>query len=123
MASPCKQKLILIVDRNPHVRGYLKREMLDAGYRVELAGSCRDVVETINSSRHIDGIIIDPDLPDKGSGILEGKLEKGPAPIPVIIHSLLKKSSQDFFFCPREIIVEKGGASIERLKNVLTRLL
>ena len=123
MTTPCEQKLILIVDRNPHVRGYLKREMRDAGYLVELAGSCQDVIEIIRNSPHIDGIIIDPDLPDGNTGVLKGMLTTGPSPIPVIIHSLLKKSSPDVFFSPREIIVEKRGASIEQLKQVLTRLL
>lgn len=122
MTLPHKQRMILIADRNPHVRGYLKREILSAGYRVTLARTCRDVIETINSSQHIDGIIIDPDLPGAEIGSLQGTLKASPQPIPIVIHSLLKNNGQDFFFYPEEITVEKGWASAEQLKQALVRL-
>ena len=117
-----KRYLILIADRNPHVRGYLKRELAGAGYRVKLAASYGNVIQTLNGSQHIDGIVIDPDLPGVESGAKPGMLNTGPHSIPIIVHSLLKKNGRRFFFCPREITIEKSGTSAEQLKQTLGRL-
>ena len=117
-----KRYLILIADRNPHVRGYLEREMINAGYKVKLAGSYRNVVETLNGSQQIDGIIIDPDLPGVDIGAKQAGLNPGPRPIPVIVHTLLKKNGRRFFFSPWEISIEKSGNSVEQLKQTLGRL-
>jgi len=119
LKPPKKHHLILIVDRNPHVRGYLKREMLTAGYRVKLAGSCREVIETINGPQHIDGMIVDPDLPGTETEALMGTLRLHTRDIPVIIHSLMHKTVNGFFFRPGEILVQKDGASAEHLKQAL----
>jgi len=122
MVRSHKQHLILIADRNPRVRGYLKREMQQAGYEVKLAAACREVIEALTVYPKIAGIIIDPDLPGAETDALRKMVTSDPHRIPIIIHSLLEQSKPDFFFCPEEIIVEKGGASAEQLKQVLYRL-
>ena len=114
---------ILIADRNPHVRTYLKRELLKQGYRVLLAGSCREVIAEIEGIRRVDVLILDPDLPGAEIDGLCRKLQSYLPKIPVILHALEHWRKEDFELQSGSIIVEKKGDSVEQIKAALEKLL
>ena len=118
-----QEHTILIADRNPHVRAFLKREMKDKGYQILLAGTGHEVLKRVFGKDPIHLLIIEPDLPDvERSQILE-ELQNRIPPLPMIIHSfsidndILSDTSDHIAF------VEKGGESIERLKQISVKLL
>lgn len=118
-----KEFNILIADRNPHVREFLKREMTADGYRVQLAENARQLFKWIHHNDHLDLLIIDPDLPDTDVSSLLFQL-RGQFPLlPVVVHTLLTEkfdhsgSWSDFPF------VEKQGGSIEFLKKLVVDIL
>ena len=67
---------LLIADKNPHIREFLKRELSSNGYAVHLAENCCQVLMIIGDN--IDLLILDPELPDaEETNILEKLKEKG----------------------------------------------
>jgi DNA-binding NtrC family response regulator len=112
---------IIIADRNPHVRRFLQREMSREGYRIRLADSAQTLLEWVFNHESVDLIILDPDLPDAAdAGLLEALKQHVPA-APVVIHTHYTDTSlekgENF------ILVEKGGGSVERLKQIAESLL
>jgi len=112
---------IVIADRNPHVRGFLQREMSREGYRIRLAENARDLLQWAFNHEPVDLIILDPDLPDAVDSHLLEALQGRMPPVPVVIHTHYAK------VLPEEgakfIAVEKGGSSVERLKQIAESLL
>ncbi len=113
---------ILIADRNPHVRTYLKRELLGRGYRVLLARSCQEVIAEIEGIQHVDILILDPDLPGADAGGLFQKLKAYLPKIPVILHTLKHQRKEDFDLQPGWLLVEKRADSVEQLQVALHKL-
>lgn len=114
--------IILIADKNPHVRKFLQRELVSAGYGVKQAFNGKDVLEQIYCQESIDLLILDPDLPDANEIFLFKKLHDRIPALPVIIHAYseyveLKKNLIATAF------VEKNGNSIERLKQLVADIL
>src|SRR5512143_698587 len=83
---------ILIADRNPHVRGFLQREMSKEGYRIRLAESAQDLLQWVCHPEPIDLIILDPDLPDAVDVHLLNALQNRMPSVPVIIHTHYSQS-------------------------------
>ncbi len=107
---------IVIADRNPHVRSFLQREMSQEGCRIRLAESARALLECAGTHETVHLIILDPDLPDAvGSHLLQTLKTRTPA-VPVVIHThypnTFTEKGEPF------ILVEKGGSSVERLKQI-----
>ena len=114
---------ILIADRNPHVREFLKREMSAEGYRVRLAENGREVLKRSYDPEPMDLLILDPDLPDVDATDLITRLADRIPTLPMVIHTFISD-----YHCPPvsagEIaFVEKRGSSIENLKQIMERLL
>jgi len=118
-----KVSTILIADRNPRVRGFLQREMSKAGYRVLLAESARDLLQWAYDQDPVDLIILDPDLPDAVDTHLMSWLRKRTPLVPVIIHAQPSQGLPEQTAANAIIAVEKGGSSVERLKEVAAGLL
>lgn len=114
---------ILIVDRNPNVRGYLKRELQAQGYFVRVADNFRDIFNMINEGLRIDLIIIDPDLPDAQARPLLPLLRQLHPLMPIVIHTHTEDDFNKESFLLKAIFVEKDGNSIERLMHVIHHLL
>jgi DNA-binding NtrC family response regulator len=112
---------IVIADRNPHVRSFLQREMSREGYRIRLAESARALLQWAFNHEPVDLIILDPDFPDAVDANLLQALKKRVPSVPVVIHThyahTLLEKAEPF------ILVEKGGSSIERLKQIAETLL
>lgn len=117
-----KTLCILIADRNPNVREFLKRELKAEGHRIVIAGSSSDVIRVAYASNVIDVIIVDPDLPgDKSANLIKTLRSRIPA-LPVIIHAFGQDMKPEASFFEDEIFVEKQANSIEQLKKVLQHL-
>ena len=118
--SPLKH--ILIADRNPHVRKFLKRELEAEGYRIRLAESGVEVLKWAFHPDPLDLIILDPDLPDTVAGQLMDKLKDRIPPLKVVIHAFLSDYAAPHDTLSADAFIEKGGNSIESLKKAILDL-
>lgn len=114
---------ILIADRNPHVREFLKREMAAEGYRVRLAENGKDVLKWSYAPEPLDLLILDPDLPDVDANTLLARLADRIPALPMVIHTFLSDFSAPEASAGDIAFVEKRGSSIESLKQIVERLL
>lgn len=111
---------ILIADRNPHVRDFLRREMSSAGHEVRLAKNAREVLELVYGPEPLDIAVIDPELPELEGLRLMQKLEDRIPTLPLVIHGFASDDSP-FAYGPTVVaIVEKRGNSVERLKKIIS---
>ena len=118
-----KEFNLLIVDRNPHIRSFLKREFQSEGYNVQLAKNGRELVDLIYSSASIDLVIIDPDIPDVSQLNLFKSLEDRVPRLPFVIHSDLFDYLESTSHISKATFVPKQGSSSESLKDVVCNLL
>jgi DNA-binding NtrC family response regulator len=114
---------ILVADRNPHVRDFLRREMMAEGFHVDLARNASEVLKRVYEDESIDLIIIDPDLPDVSQEELLAKLSDLIPGLPIVVHSF----SFQYAYCSEEpsqlTFVKKEGESIEALKKIVMEIL
>lgn len=120
-----KNSDILIADRNPNVREFLRREMSAAGYRVSLAVSG---IQALNyaSSHPVDLLIVDPDLPDADSFALLEKLRNSAPSLPIVVHAFSAdppKTENTYDTFNITAFVEKEAGSIEQLKQIVSEIL
>ena len=115
-------KHILIADRNPHVRRFLKRELEAEGYRIRLAESGIEVLKWAFHPDPLDLIILDPDLPDTVAGQLMDKLKDRIPPLKIVIHAFLSDYAAPHDTLSADAFIEKGGNSSETLKKVILDL-
>lgn len=114
---------ILIADRNPHIREFLKREMLAEGYRPQLVKNGREVLQWINDEKPLDLLILDLDLPDiVESALLERLKDRSPA-LPVVVHTYLQEYVTHPHVLSAAVLVEKSGDSIDLLKKAVSETL
>ena len=118
-----KEFNLLIVDRNPHIRNFLKREFQSEGYNIQLAKNGRELVGILYSSQPIDLVIIDPDIPDVSQLNLFKSLENRVPTLPFVIHSDLFDYLETTSHISKAIFVPKRGSSSETLKDVVWNLL
>lgn len=121
-----RSSTLLIADRNPHIREFLRREMAAEGYRIRLARTGREILTEIaplHEDPGVDLIILDPDLPDAGEvPVLEALRTRAPR-VPVIVHGWPLECNGDLPGPNRQVFVEKRGASVERLKALVEEIL
>lgn len=113
----------MIADRNRHVRGFLKREMIKEGYHVREAKNGREILKEIYTHEHLDLLIFDPDLPDINISTMLEKLEDRIPALPVVIHAFPSDDMDDPDILKKVPFVEKRGDSIEHLKSVVLEVL
>ena len=116
------QFTILIADRNPNVRGFLKREMMAEGYRVRLAKDSREVLKWVFSQAPLNLLILDPDLPDGEEVELFKQITDRIPQLPVVIHSFKTDGADHSEALITTVFVEKQGNSIEYLKKVVSEM-
>jgi DNA-binding NtrC family response regulator len=114
---------ILIADRNPNVREFLKREMMAEGYRVRLAKNGREVLRWIYHYEPLDLVILDLDLPDASDVPLLEKLNDRIPSLPVVVHTFSTDYDTPINVSLPVAFVEKEGNSIEGLKKVVIDIL
>jgi DNA-binding NtrC family response regulator len=117
---------VLIVDRNPKIRGFLKREMESAGFRVQVAENAGQAVNRIYHPDPVDLIVLDPDLPDMDNCRVLASMWGRLPQLPLVIHTFASVY-KECVECPsipdEAVFVEKKGDSIERLKQVVLDIL
>lgn len=118
-----KEITILIADRNPHVRDFLRREMMAEGYRVRLVKSGREVLKWAYHQEPIDLLILDPDLPDSSEVPILEKIEDRIPILPVVVHGFASDHGNNRALSDTVVFVEKRGNSIEGLKQAVSKLL
>lgn len=110
---------VLIADRNPHVREYLRRELSRIDLPVEMAEDGRELLRRIATRPEIDLLILDPDLPFLEERALARRLRARMPPLAVVLHSFGAERGDWPPFWRRFPLVEKGGDSVERLRAVI----
>ena len=118
-----KGSTILIADRNQHVRGFLRRELMAEGYEICVADKGRDVLRRIYSRQPLDLLVVDPDLADMGWDRLLRELQDRIPVLPVIVHAFASDYEPNPNEPPGVIFVEKGETTIEKLKQVVHTIL
>jgi len=113
---------ILIADRNPYVRKFLQRELINAGYEVLPAENARQVVLLVDRAPSLVLIIVDPDLPDKDMTSIFEELHSRVPSLPVLVHSHAAEDKERYsgygiWF------VEKRGSSIEVIIRTVREIL
>jgi DNA-binding NtrC family response regulator len=115
---------ILVVDRNPHVRRFLSRELSAAGFLVSAAENAQRLIEVLSEGNGPDLVVLDPDLPDADSPALLTRLQSRSPAIPVVIHTFLSEFNERAQALDwTAACVEKGANSSDALIREVTRLL
>jgi DNA-binding NtrC family response regulator len=125
MSAEKEEFTILIADRNPRVRDFLKREMIREGYRVHLAESAGELLRGALHYDPLDLIIVDPDFPGAAASALLQSLQSRFPPVPVVVHSHYVNAGIDPAGATSDLcqVVEKGGSSVEKLKQAASAII
>lgn len=109
--------VILIAERNPHVRELLKREFAPEGYKIIFAKNGAEILEKIRFTKDIDLLVLDSAIVDLSESEFLSIMKKSPSPLPVIIHTYSKEDIDSKLLLRAASVVEKEGGSIECLKK------
>jgi len=117
--------IILIADRNSHVRMFLMREMMAAGYRVKLAANGDHVLKMAGAPGNIDLLILDPHLPGlEGAPLLTALRGKNDR-LPIVLHAHSRYNEDVIGAIDSDwvTVIEKTGDSVERIRETVGELL
>jgi DNA-binding response OmpR family regulator len=113
---------ILIIDKNPNVREFLKREFLAEGYRAETAKDGIALYDALVGGARPHLVILDADAPFLAGGDVLEKVLKKIVTLPLVIHAY---QAQDL---PHPL-AERAAAVVEKsadptvLKSVVKQIL
>lgn len=110
---------IMIADRNPRVREFLKREMTAEGYKVCEAENLHQILQKVIQPEKVDLLIIDPDLPDVNEVSIVERFFNHYPNIPVIIHTIHGDDVKQPILSKAKAVIEKRGNSVETLKSLI----
>ena len=114
---------ILIADRNPHVRKFLRRELAADGFRVLMAKDGREVLKLLHVNERPDLLILDLEIPHvTGLDILR-QLQEREHLLPVVVHTLLTDHANYPEVQKAAAFVEKTGDNIDNLRAVILGVL
>jgi DNA-binding NtrC family response regulator len=114
---------VLIADRNPNVRDFLRREFLNEGYRILSAKNGREVLRQVNEPDRLDVLVLDLDLPDTNGSDLLDLLQARVPGLPLVLHCFAPEDeSRAEAYIKAGAFVEKRGNSVDRLKKVVREL-
>lgn len=119
MAEHCK---ILIADRNRHVREFLRRELGDEGYLVEVAGDGQEVLNLLSSKEPPHLLILDLEIPHLDEMEILARLQDRRPPTPVVIHTFLPAYPTRLMVPLAAAFLEKKGDT-DHLKAVVAEIL
>lgn len=118
-----REYIILVVDRNPHIRDFLQRELRSEGHRVYTAESADQLKQWFHQPSRLDALVIDPDIPGLDSTAhLSDMLSMRPK-LAVIFHCLIKDGFALQTSDRLLAFVEKSGQSVDMLKDQLRTIL
>jgi DNA-binding response OmpR family regulator len=114
---------LLIADRNPHVREFLRREFISAGYRVQVAKDGREVLRMADADEPPQLLILDLDMPYvTGVAILE-ELQNRRSPLPVLVHTFFTEQARHPAVQKAAGFWEKRGNNIDGFKAAVAQIL
>lgn len=118
-----KTYTILIADRNPHIREFLRRELDAFGYQVRLVENGKDLLEQVYSRMRLDLLIFDPDFPGvEPTDTFRKILDRIPQ-LPVVLYCVRGTENIDAYAGGNVCLVEKNGQSVEVLKATIQSIL
>ncbi len=118
-----KTYIILIADRNPHIREFLRRELAAFGYTVQLVENGKDLLRQVYSRKRVDLLIFDPDFPGVEPIDTFRKILDRIPQLPVVLYCVRGTENIDDFAGGNVCLVEKNGKSIEVLKKTIQTVL
>lgn len=118
-----KANLIIVADRNPRIRGFLRRELADNGYHVQLVENGKELLNLIDSRLHIDLIVLDPDFPGMDPIEMAQKIGDRIPQLPVVLFCFRESEELSAFVNGTVFHVEKNGQSIDILKETIQSIL
>lgn len=113
---------ILLTDRNRHVREFLQRELVAAGYTVTPAASAQEILLILAAGQRPDLLILDLDIPFVFETDLLTQLQTFYPSLPILMHSFLPENPQVLAYCSNCAFLEKVEDP-EPLKDVVATLL
>lgn len=114
---------LLIADRNPNVRNFLKRELAKDGYLVITAKNGQEVVRWAYHPGSPQLLIVDPDFPDmKESSVLIKIRDRLPA-LPVILYTDIESFEICSKILDQAVFLEKRENNVEDLKKMVLHIL
>ncbi len=111
-----KELVILIAERNPHIRNLVRRELMNEGYYVFTVENVLQLKNYICMRRAPDVLVLDPDLPGSEASTVQGLLTNFPQ-VPIIIHGFGADEWKERNRLKPYALVEKTANSISVLKN------
>jgi CheY-like chemotaxis protein len=115
--------IILIADRNPHIREFLRRELISLGCTVRLAENGKDLLKQVYSSKRVDLLIFDPDFPGMEPTDSFRKILDRIPQLPVVLYCVRGTDNIEDYAGGNVRLVEKNGQSIEVLKKTIQTIL
>lgn len=112
---------VLIADRNPHVRAFLRREMAAGGHRARVAVNAHELLQCLKGAEPVDLVLLDPDLPGMHEGPVLAALQSRTPHRTVIVHTFLSVYVDWAEKLPGAIFIEKNASSVEQIHKVLGR--
>lgn len=113
---------ILIADRNPRIRQFLKREFVSDGYHVLLAKDGNELAAAVSQDDALDLLIVDDEIMTQDGSRLVQLLNSRMPSLPFIIHSYLIEGIDPTVGSAAATFVKKTG-SLEELKGSVKQLL
>ncbi len=113
---------ILIAERNPRVRRFLRREFVADGFNVLVAENGSDLVRSIRLEESLDLLILDDELPGLDESRLVEHLSNRVPHVPFIIYSFSAECVCSSLVGTAADLVEKTG-NIDGLRQAVYRVL
>lgn len=114
-----KAYVILIADRNPHVREFLRRELDAYGYTVRLVENGKELLNQVYSRMQVDLLIFDPDFPSVEPIDTFQKILNRVPQLPVVLYCVPGTENIVDYAGRNVYLIEKNGQSIEVLKETI----
>ncbi len=114
---------ILIADRNPHIRDFLRRELAACGYHIIHVQNGKELLKLIYSRSRIDLLVLDPEVPGLESIEMAHKIVDRIPQLPVVLFYTRGNDDISDYTAQNVILVEKNGQSIDILKAVIQDIL
>lgn len=113
---------LLVADRNPHVREFLRRELASRRYEVEMAKDGREVLAILEGGRSCDLVVMDLDLPFVDGLTLLEEIARGKTSVPVVLHGFLGEYADHPALRYAAACVEKEG-NLDKLFSTIQEVL
>ncbi len=117
------RKIVLVFDRNPNIRNFLKRELSREGFKVRLVKTSEEVLKYIYWPIPADVLILDSDGIHRPLWKYIEEIDLRSPEIPILIHGINVAMLQGYVNRENIFFVEKDSDSVATLTNVLNQII